>query len=493
MTPLFATKETRVLAFFLPQYHPIPENNEWWGNGFTEWTNVMRGKPLFTGHYQPHFPADLGFYDLRVPEVREHQAELAREAGVDGFVYYHYWFSGRRLLERPVNDIMVSGKPDFPFALCWANEPWSRNWDGQSRHVLMPQQYSTEDDLAHITYLLEVFKDPRYIKHEGRPLLLVYRPSALPNPKNTFNLWQQEARKAGFPGLHLCSVGAFPDEYRPAAELGMDVMVSFRPNLMDCGEKLRSSDPLEVGYRLHSVWPYERLVDVCLKTALPDWPCYNGVTPSWDNSARRKEGAVIFKDASPQLYGEWLAEVLYRDQFRPSGTDFVFINAWNEWAEGNHLEPCSRWGNAYIQETKAARDKVQARMVRCGLHVGQVIVANDTAPGCLDENILDDSGNLHLSGWSVLPEPRRLPDALVLAEKLPEGGYRLVHGVRDAFRSRPDVAAHLGNASLANAGWRLAIPEGRSLSGQTLAVLAFDSQSGSFYVAGSSFVSEAHP
>ncbi len=178
-----APNRPRALAFYLPQFHPIPENDEWWGRGFTEWTNVTRAKPLYPGHYQPHVPGELGYYDLRVPEVREAQAALAAAHGISGFVYYHYWFHGTRLLERPFDEVLASGSPDFPFALCWANEEWTRNWDAQTGKVLMPQEFSDEDDLAHIRWLATAFADDRYIKIDGRPLMLIYRAAAAPQPE----------------------------------------------------------------------------------------------------------------------------------------------------------------------------------------------------------------------------------------------------------------------------------------------------------------------
>jgi hypothetical protein len=187
----------RLIAFYLPQFHPIPENDDWWGKGFTEWRNVVQAKPLFPGHYQPHLPADLGFYDLRVPETRQAQADLAREYGIHGFCYYHYWFKGRRLLERPFNEVLTSGQPDFPFCLCWANESWTRAWDGQSGVILMKQEYSEEDDYQHIRWLSNVFRDKRYIRYEGKPLFLVYRVRDLPNPLQTTEIWRNEARRAG--------------------------------------------------------------------------------------------------------------------------------------------------------------------------------------------------------------------------------------------------------------------------------------------------------
>ena len=197
----------RSIAFYLPQYHPIPENDEWWGKGFTEWTNVTKAKPIFRDHYQPHLPADLGYYDLRLPEVRQAQAELAKEYGIGGFCYYHYWFSGKRLLERPFNEVLASGKPDFPFCLCWANESWSRRWDGQETQVLTKQTYDgVSDTKNHIHWLIKAFKDPRYIRINDKPLFLIYRAKEIPELERMIVIWREEAEKAGLTGLYLCSV-----------------------------------------------------------------------------------------------------------------------------------------------------------------------------------------------------------------------------------------------------------------------------------------------
>lgn len=215
----------RLLAFYLPQFHPIPENDAWWGQGFTEWTNVAGAKPLFRGHYQPHLPADLGYCDLRVPEVREHQAALARQYGIHAFCYYHYWFHGKRLLERPFQEVLDTGRPDFPFCLCWANEPWSRQWLGQSRHVLMDQRHSPEDDRSHARWLCRALEDPRYFRVRGRPVLLVYRPARLPEPHATAARFREEVERAGLPDPWLVGVDAHcgsrlaPDRVRRGAEI----------------------------------------------------------------------------------------------------------------------------------------------------------------------------------------------------------------------------------------------------------------------------------
>jgi lipopolysaccharide biosynthesis protein len=224
----------RAICFYLPQYHPIPENNQWWGKVFTEWTNVAKAKALFPGHYQPRIPADLGFYDLRLPEVREQQAELARANGIFGFCYYHYWFNGHRLLQSSFDAVLSSGKPDFPFCLCWANENWTRAWNGGDRELLMGQNYSHTDDVAHIRSLIPAFMDDRYIRVIGRPLFLVYRPEKMPNPQQTAEIWREEALRAGVGDLYLAKVeghakGIYPDT------LGFDATVEFAPDWRKMG------------------------------------------------------------------------------------------------------------------------------------------------------------------------------------------------------------------------------------------------------------------
>src|SRR5215207_9402018 len=203
--------DIRPIAIYLPQFHPIPENDEWWGRGFTEWTNVVKAKPLFQGHYQPHLPGELGFYDLRLPEVREQQAALAKQYGIYGFCYYHYWFNGRRVLERPFEEVFKSGKPDFPFMLCWANENWTRAWDGLDKQVLLKQNYSHEDDVQHIKTLIPYFKDSRYIKIDGKPVFAIYRSTLFPDLKRTINIWRDEARKERLE-LYLCHFESFGAE-----------------------------------------------------------------------------------------------------------------------------------------------------------------------------------------------------------------------------------------------------------------------------------------
>jgi lipopolysaccharide biosynthesis protein len=353
----------RAIAFFLPQYHPIPENDEWWGKGFTEWRNVAQAKPLFPGHNQPHVPADLGFYDLRLPEVREAQAELARAHGIHGFCYYHYWFNGRRILERPFNEVLASGKPDFPFCLCWANENWTRIWDGGEHDVLLEQHYNADDDRAHIRALIPAFRDPRYIRIDGRPLFLVYRTELLPDPRGTAELWREEAAKAGLGALYLARVENFVTGIDPRT-IGFDAAVEFAPHGAFVG-KIKFRSPvhralarlglLPEAYLHSEVVNYRAMMLGMLAKNAPDFKRFRCVSPMWDNTARRRSGARVYVGSTPQLYQQWLSEIARWTiaRFRPEER-LVFINAWNEWAEGCHLEPDVKWGRQYLEATNAA-------------------------------------------------------------------------------------------------------------------------------------------
>ncbi len=330
------------VAFYLPQFHPIPENDRSWGPGFTEWTNVCRAAPGFAGHEQPHLPADLGFYDLRVPETRSAQAELATAFGVDAFCYYHYWFEGRRPLGRPLDDVLHSGDPDFPFCLCWANEDWRANWDGRSGEVLLEQRYSEDDDLAHIRWLLEVFEDDRYLRVRGKPLMLVYRASALPDPARTIRLWREEARGGGVGELFLCRVESFVEDRGDPRPLGFDASVEFQPDW----RVLRTLPASVQGD--HSVFDYGQAVGAMLAKGEPSWPAFSCVTPRWDNTPRNPKGADVLHGSTPDLYGAWVSTVGERALAKGTEDPLVFVNAWNEWGEGAHLEPCQRWGRAYL-------------------------------------------------------------------------------------------------------------------------------------------------
>jgi O-antigen biosynthesis protein len=250
---------TQLLAIYLPHFHPIPENDAWWGQGFTEWTNVAKARPLFPGDYQPHLPADLGFYDLRVPEVRQAQADLARAYGIHGFCYYHYWFNGRLLLERPLREVLESGEPDFPFCICWANENWTRAWNGADKDILMRQEYSLEDDRAHIRWLLPYLKNPRYIKVRGQPVLSIYRAGLLPDLPRTVDIWREEAQRAGLPGLYLMRMESnFRSEPRDLDGTGLDAVAEFQPRSMHAPKVWWAKG--HVLRRIERHWPRNNIV-----------------------------------------------------------------------------------------------------------------------------------------------------------------------------------------------------------------------------------------
>lgn len=346
------SERVRYLAFYLPQFHPIPENDAWWGTGFTEWRNVAATRPLYPGHEQPRLPGELGFYDLRVPEVRIAQAELARTHGIDAFCYYHYWFGGRELLERPFREVLTSGEPDFPFLLCWANESWTRNWDGRSGSVLLGQTHSDADDLAHIRSLLPAFADDRYVRLHGKPVLLVYRASLLPEPARTIDTWRREVSRAGLGELHLVRVESLEQERGDPRPLGFDAAAEFQPDWQSLGSsraavlRMLGHGGLRRPTAKHRLYEYRAVAARMQARAAPAYPRHPGVTPRWDNTARRRREAVVLHGATPDLYRQWLAEVTRR---AAEGDGLVFVNAWNEWAEGCHLEPDARWGRAFLE------------------------------------------------------------------------------------------------------------------------------------------------
>lgn len=351
----------KLISFYLPQFHPIPENDAWWGKGFTEWRNVVQAKPLFKGHYQPHIPADLGFYDLRLPDVQLAQAELARQHGIHGFCYYHYWFNGQRLLETPFNQVFRTGSPDFPFCLCWANENWTRRWDGLDSDILMEQDYNFDDDRNHIRSLLAAFEDRRYIRVGGRPLFLVYRIELFPDPTATSAIWREEAIKAGIGEIYLANVHSLGNYANPT-EYGFDASVEFAPDWYRTGPNLNHRSLRAFWKILTSgvtrntrIFHYDEMVRRMLLKDQPDYQLFRCVTPSWDKTARRQHHADVFLGSSPEKYQQWLSEVIKQTTKRNQGDErIVFINAWNEWAEGCHLEPDLKYGHAWLEATARA-------------------------------------------------------------------------------------------------------------------------------------------
>jgi hypothetical protein len=341
----------RLIALYLPQFHPIPENDEWWGKGFTEWTNTAKAKPLFRGHYQPHVPADLGFYDLRVPETRAAQAELAREYGVEAFCYYHYWFAGRRIIERPFNEVLNSGQPDFPFCLCWANQTWTGIWHGAPDRVLIEQTYPGLDDhRAHFETLLPAFRDPRHVKVDGKPLFSIYRPLEVPEIAKVTQFWRELAVAAGLRGLYLVGLQRLAN---PAA-LGLDAcMTGHLPERRPWISKRRPIKWLLGKYREKtgrpSIYRYEDVMDEFwppTPQGIVDFPC---LIPNWDNTPRSGTNGLVLHGSTPDLFRRHVRDVVERIRGRPRDRNLVFIKSWNEWAEGNHLEPDLKFGRRYLE------------------------------------------------------------------------------------------------------------------------------------------------
>ncbi len=349
---LQARDPVRLIAFYLPQYHPIPENDHWWGKGFTEWTNVTRAIPNFVGHYQPRLPADLGFYDLRVPEVRDEQAALARQYGIYGFCYYYYWFAGKRLLNRPLDEVVQSGHPDFPFCVCWANENWSRRWDGLDSEILIAQEHSDEDDLNFIRSLESALRDRRYIRVNERPLLLVYRINLLPDPARTADLWRRCCRESGIGELYLAAVQSFGVTDDPRS-FGFDAAVEFPPHAMAIlGEQ--PAGMLNPDFQ-GMFFDYPATADFFMNRPPMSYPFFRTAMPSWDNTARRQNASNIFLNAEPEYYQRWLKRLVEETRwFRDSDERLVFVNAWNEWAEGTYLEPDRQYGHRYLEATRNA-------------------------------------------------------------------------------------------------------------------------------------------
>lgn len=344
----------RLIAYYLPQFHPIPENDRWWGKGFTEWTNTAKAKPMFKGHYQPHVPADLGFYDLRLPESRLAQAEMASRYGIEGFCYYHYWFSGKQIIERPFNEVLSSGSPDFPFCLCWANQTWSGIWHGEPKRVLIEQAYPGRDDhINHFTYLLKAFSDERYILIDGKPLFMVFRPFDIPDVRKMTDLWRELALKSGLKGLYLIGLGANQTNWDPLVD-GFDAMATSglpapRPWVSRRKPLKWLKRQLDITLGKPTVYSYEKLIEYFLPKLRRDIVNYPTIIPNWDNTPRSGVNGIVLNGSTPELFRKHVVNAInYASQLK-SDSKIIFIKSWNEWAEGNHLEPDLRYGTRYLE------------------------------------------------------------------------------------------------------------------------------------------------
>jgi glycosyltransferase involved in cell wall biosynthesis len=366
----------KAIAFYLPQFHPIEENDRWWGRGFTEWTNVSKAMPQFVGHHQPKLPGELGFYDLRIVDVMRRQVELAKLYGIHGFCFHYYWFSGRRLLERPLDQFIANPDIDFPFCLSWANENWTRRWDGYEHDVLLGQTYSEDNDEAFIRDLIPYLRDGRYIRIDGRPLVIVYRPSLLPDCRHTLEHWRSYCRDHGIGEICLAMVQFDVDD---PATYGFDVAVEFPPHKVGRGlpHSLGEVEVVSGNYRGYPV-RYDVIVEAAIRQSQPNYPLFRGVFPGWDNEARKPGAGYTFFDSTPEKYGRWLsAAVAFAAQFPVCGEKVVFINAWNEWAEGAYLEPDRKFGYAYLEATRDALDSGSG--VPVGGHRSSVLVVSHDA------------------------------------------------------------------------------------------------------------------
>lgn len=347
--------DVRLIAYYLPQFHPIPENDHWWGKGFTEWRNVTRAVPLYDGHYQPRSPAELGYYDLRLVDVMRRQVDLAKLHGIGGFAFHFYWFGGKRLLDGPVENYLKHTELDLPFSLCWSNENWSRSWNGSEKDILIAQDHSPNDDIALIRHLDQYFRDPRYIKIAGKPVFTVCRPDLLPDAAETLVRWRHEAEKAGWPGLYIIATNAF--DFTAYHEYDFDALSEFPPHGLEARniEEMISMSPLrESGGRVRL---YEEAAHNAMNTASPGGRVHPGVMPGWDNCPRRPRNGEVYHGATPEMFGYWLQRAVERARGNPEGERLVFINAWNDWGEGAYLEPDLRYGYGFLQACREM-DKV---------------------------------------------------------------------------------------------------------------------------------------
>jgi len=378
--------KARVIAFYLPQFHPIPENDKWWGKGFTEWTNVAKAKPLFKGHYQPHVPADLGFYDLRMPEIRQQQAEMAREAGIEGFCYWHYWMGGgRMLLERPFQEVLKSGQPDYPFCLGWANGPWSnRSWSQggfmKKNSVLMEQTYGHEDYIKHFEYVLPAFKDHRYITVDGKPLFYVHDPDIVPDMKDFIETWRDLAVKNGLKGIYF--VGKTDNiTFREIGKHGVgkyvvpkeDIAKDLYQHILDYGfDAVNSRGLYRAEYKLEGKYGtfFRKMYYKIFKVGLlkkykqadinkyiyveqDKWEnVHPTIIPGFDRSPREGKMAVIYTDSTPEVFENQIKKAFDIVKDKKDEHKIIFLQAWNEWAEGNHMEPDLKYGHGFLDVLK---------------------------------------------------------------------------------------------------------------------------------------------
>ena len=351
-----APHDARIVAFYLPQFHRVPENDVWWGAGFTEWRNVAKAAPQFLGHYQPRLPGELGFYDLTAPNALHRQVELANQYGVSAFCFHHYWFAGKRLLERPLDQFLADKTLQLSFALCWANENWTRRWDGADDALLIAQSHSVEDHARVFDDMARYLEDPRALRVGDKPLIVVYRPALIADAHAMTEIWRERAAKRGWPGLYLAATDAF--QFEDVANLGFDGLVEFPPHGLSppqIGRKLAWLNPVHRGAVFDYAVAAEEAITRLRRRSSARNDVFPGVMPGWDNEARRPGAGNIFHNATPGAFGAWLGAAcdIAGKSLAPDRR-FVFINAWNEWAEGAYLEPDDKWGRAFLEAMATA-------------------------------------------------------------------------------------------------------------------------------------------
>ena len=358
----------KVIAFYLPQYHPTPHNNEWWGEGFTEWTNVAKAKKLFPGHYQPKIPADLGFYDLRLPEVRQKQAEMAKEAGIEGFCYYHYWFgNGQQELELPFNEVLKMKEPDFPFCLCWANESWFKkfwNKDGSvvDKKTLVEQEYPGMEDIRkHFFTLLPAFKDKRYMTQDGKPIFVIYRPLACAGVSEMIQVWNSLARENGLKGVFF--IGYTMDveaEYHEIKRRGIDAVCSCRMRRHKKWSFLWAlRKTISLISHIPECYNYENVYPTLIgKEEIEKDDVFPTLIPNWDHTPRSGANGYLFTNSTPELFEEHVKDVFEKISHKPDDRQICFLKSWNEWGEGNYMEPDLKYGKGYICSLRRAFEAV---------------------------------------------------------------------------------------------------------------------------------------
>ncbi|EIZ82170.1 putative glycosyltransferase [Methylobacterium sp. GXF4] len=344
----------KVVAFYLPQYHRVKENDDWWGEGFTEWTNVKKAKPNYKGHAQPHIPLNRNYYDLSQPSVQRDQAELAKKYGISAFCYYMYWFNGRRVLETPLDARLNDSSIAMDFCVCWANENWTRTWDGKEKDILLEQNHSSETDRSFIKDAMKYLAHPRYLRHDDKLVLLVYRVDLMEDSKATAEIWRNEVRLAGLGDLHLCAVQFYG--IGDPRDWGFDAAVEFPPHGWLVPNNVPEY-PIEYVNQefAGTVLDYKKSVDFALRKPVPDYCWHRCAFPGWDNTARRQNNPHIFANPSPEDFNRWLLNLMRQSMLMASGRQpMVFINAWNEWGEGAHLEPDEENKFAYLEAVQSA-------------------------------------------------------------------------------------------------------------------------------------------